>query len=155
MPPLTLSEIRWHPRAARSAARPSHSQTARLFSGEASCPILPFIARAKGRSPSSAAILALLSSSMVISRTLDFSRPISSSPSSRSRAFKAVADLQARDRATRLAERWRHSFAGHQVQRLAAQESRDDRDLALTIPADARRGTYVSFGGAARPRSLS
>ena len=45
---------------------------------------------------------------------------------------------------------------GHQVQRLAAQQSRDDRDLALngkalrTIPVDARRGTYASFGGALR-----
>ena len=43
---------------------------------------------------------------------------------------------------------------GHQVQRLAAQQSRDDRDLALngkalrTIPVGARRGTYASFGGA-------
>ena len=55
---------------------------------------------------------------------------------------------------------------GHQVQRLAAQQPRDDRDLALngkalrTIPVDARRGTYASFGGAlrrpfgARPSSL-
>src|SRR3954453_21976051 len=50
---------------------------------------------------------------MVISPTLDFSRAISSSRSSRSRSFKAVAArLQARDRATRLAWRWRHSFPG-------------------------------------------
>jgi len=46
----------------------------------------------KGRFPSFAAILALSSSlSMVISPTLDFSRAISSSRSSRSRFFKAVA----------------------------------------------------------------
>src|SRR6267154_965487 len=47
---------------------------------------------AKGRLPSIAAILAESSSlSMVISPTLDFSRAISSSRSSRSRSFKAVA----------------------------------------------------------------
>src|SRR4249919_2700016 len=47
---------------------------------------------AKGRLPSSVAILALSSSlSMVISPTSDFSRAISSSRSSRSRSFKAVA----------------------------------------------------------------
>src|SRR5262252_5635988 len=47
---------------------------------------------AKGRLPSSASILALSSSlSMVISPTLDFSRAISSSRSSRSRSFRAVA----------------------------------------------------------------
>src|SRR5665811_2510013 len=47
---------------------------------------------AKGRLPSSAAILAESSSlSMVISPTLDFSRAISSSRASRSRSFKAPA----------------------------------------------------------------
>src|SRR5580700_1683308 len=47
---------------------------------------------AKGRLPSSASILAESSSlSMVISPTLDFSRAISSSRSSHSRSFKAVA----------------------------------------------------------------
>src|SRR5207344_3467283 len=47
---------------------------------------------AKGRLPSSASILAESSSlSMVISPTLDFSRAISSSRSSRSRSFRAVA----------------------------------------------------------------
>src|ERR1700730_7670251 len=47
---------------------------------------------AKGRLPSSASILAYSSSlSMVISPTLDFSRAISSSRSSRSRSFRAVA----------------------------------------------------------------
>ena len=42
------------------------------------------------------------------------------------------------------------------IQRLAAQQSRDDRHLALnrkalrTIPVDARKGAYASFGGALR-----
>src|SRR6516164_6738129 len=55
---------------------------------------------AKGRLPSSASILALSSSlSMVISPTLDFSRAISSSRSSRSRSFRAVvAPASARSR---------------------------------------------------------
>jgi hypothetical protein len=42
----------------------------------------------------------------------------------------------------------------HQFQRLAAQQPRDNRHLALNrkalgaIPVDARRGAYASFGGA-------
>jgi hypothetical protein len=44
----------------------------------------------------------------------------------------------------------------HQFQRLAAQQSRDNRHLALNrkalgaIPVDARRGAHASFGGALR-----
>src|SRR5271156_2604472 len=93
---------------------------------------------------------------MVISPTLDFSRAISSSRSSRSRSFSAVAAPasalaplgQPGDRDIRLPR--------HQFQRLAAQQSRDNRHLALNrkalgaIPVDARRGAYVSFGGALR-----
>jgi hypothetical protein len=47
-------------------------------------------------------------------------------------------------------------LSGHQIQRLAAQQSRDDRHLALngkalrTFPVDARRGAFASFGGALR-----
>ena len=91
---------------------------------------------------------------------LDFvaSRAISSSRScALASSFKAVA--------APTSAQSRHSVSlametlvsrSTQVQRLAAQQSRDDRDLALngkalrTIPLDARRGTYASFGGALR-----
>jgi len=61
----------------------------------------------------------------------------------RSRTCKrAIAPLgQLADRDIRL--------PGHQIQRVAAQQSRDDRHLALnrkalrTIPVDARRGAYT------------
>jgi hypothetical protein len=88
---------------------------------------------------------------------LDFSRTISSSRSSRSRSFKAVAaPASARSRhSVNLATETFH-LSGHQIQRLAAQQSRDDRHLALngkalrTFPVDARRGAFASFGGALR-----
>src|SRR6516165_1586838 len=91
---------------------------------------------------------------MVISPTLDFNRAISSSRSSRSRSFRGcsracqrtLAPLgQPGDRDIRLPR--------HQFQRLAAQQSRDNRHLALNrkalgaIPVDARRGAHASFGG--------
>src|SRR5450759_70285 len=88
---------------------------------------------AKGRLPSSAAILASSSSlSMVISPTLDFSRAISSSRSSCSRSFKApAAPARARSRHSVSLATGHIHLSGHQIQRLAAQQSRDDRHLAL------------------------
>src|SRR5262245_3313610 len=90
-------------------------QTITARKGGRECPAHRLdLLEAKGRLPSRAAILAYNNSlSMVISPTLDFSRAISSSRSSRSRSFKAVAPpQQARDRATRPAWRRRHWFAG-------------------------------------------
>src|SRR5262245_30589927 len=74
-----------HPRNAR--------QTITARKGGRECPAHRLdLLEAKGRLPSRAAILAYNNSlSMMISPTLDFSRAISSSRSSRSRSFKAVA----------------------------------------------------------------
>jgi hypothetical protein len=90
---------------------------------------------------------------------LDFSRAISSSRSSRSRSFRAVA--------APASARSRHSLSLAietfvQFQGFAAQQSRDNRHLALNgktlqaNPVNARRGACASFGGALqRPFGLA
>jgi hypothetical protein len=94
---------------------------------------------------------------MVISPTLDFSRAISSSRSSRSRSFRAVA-APASARSRQLGQPGDRDIRlpGHQFQRLAAQQSGDNRHLALNgktlgaIPINARWGAGANFGGALR-----
>src|SRR5207342_3031512 len=104
---------------------------------------------AKGRLPSSAAILALSSSlSMVISPTLDFSRAISSSRSSRSRSFKAVA-APASARSRHSVSLATETFVCRATRSSGSpRNSRATIAILRTIPVDARRGAYASFGGA-------
>jgi hypothetical protein len=79
-------------------------------------------------------------------------------------AFIAFAFFQGRSRACKRAIALLRQpgdgdihLSGHQIQRLAAQQSRYYRHLALngktlrTFPVDARRGAFASFRGALRP----
>src|ERR1700693_1746489 len=110
---------------------------------------------AKGLLASMAAILADSNSlSMVISPTLDFSRAISSSRSSRSRSFRAdAAPASARSRhSVSLAT---ETFASRATTSNGSQQTRHHRHLALDRIAlrsciDARGGACASYGGALR-----
>ena len=110
-----------------------------------------------------AAILADSNSlSMVISPTLDCSRAISSSRSSRSRSFRA--DAAPGQRSIPPFGQLGHRdirFPGDDIQRFATQQTRHHRHLALDGIAlrsciDARGGARASYGGALRsPLGLS